>query len=119
MMQQFLTVSLVFTLGACAIGTASQTVASKDRSATPVLQLRIIPSKETYAPSESVITKTVFTNLSDKLLCFPKPEQGRQVAVQGYLIIQVVAPPGHPTLSASLRWLMAADLVRGKGFYQK
>jgi hypothetical protein len=96
MMQQFLTISLLFTLSACAIVTASQTVASKNRSATPVLQLRIIPSKETYAPRESVITKTVFTNLSDKLLCFPKPEQGRQVAAQGYLAIQVVAPSESP-----------------------
>lgn len=62
----------------------------------PVLQIKLIPSKETYALKESVMTKTVLANLSDKLLCFPKPAQGKHVAVQGYLEIQVVAPPGAP-----------------------
>jgi hypothetical protein len=53
----------------------------------------MIPNKETYAVKESVLTKTTFTNLSDTVLCFPKPEQGRQVPAQGYLAIQVAGPP--------------------------
>jgi hypothetical protein len=91
--QQFLAISLSFCFSVLAIGTPSQTAAGKDRSGTPVLRLKLIPNKETYAVKESVLTKTTFTNLSDAVLCFPKPEQGRQVPAQGYLAIEVAGPP--------------------------
>jgi hypothetical protein len=73
--------------------TPPQTVASEDRSGTPVLRLKVIPNKRNYAMRETVLTKTTFTNLSDTVLCFPKPEQGRQVPAQGYLAIQAAGPP--------------------------
>jgi len=93
MAQRFLAISLSFSFSVFAIGTPPQTVASKDRLGTPVLRLKVISNKETYAVKESVLTKTTFTNLSDMVLCFPKPEQGRQVPAQGYLAIQVAGPP--------------------------
>jgi hypothetical protein len=95
MTQQLLGICLALTLVVCAIGAASQT-ATDNRLAKPALHMKMIPSKAAYAPKESVTAKTILTNLSDKRLCFPKPEQGRHIAVQGYFEIQVVAPPGAP-----------------------
>jgi hypothetical protein len=93
MTQQFLAISLAFSFSVFAIGAPPQTVASDDLSATPVLRLRVTLNKESYAVKKSVLTNTTFTNLSDTVLCFPKPEQGRQVPAQGYLAIQVARPP--------------------------
>jgi hypothetical protein len=73
--------------------TPPQTVTSKDRSGTPVLRLELIPNKRNYGMNETVLTKTTFTNLSDTVLCFPKPEQGRQLPLQGYLAVQTAGPP--------------------------
>jgi hypothetical protein len=67
---QSLTVCLVPALGALAIGAPAQTVASIDQPGTPLLQLKVVPSKEAYTAKETILTETIFTNLSDKTVCF-------------------------------------------------
>jgi hypothetical protein len=89
MMLQPLTFSLALALGILAIGTPAQTLPSVDQPGTPLLQLKIISSKETYAVNETILTKTIFINLSDKTVCFPEPVQQVHVPEQGYLAIQV------------------------------
>ncbi len=81
-------------LGMSSIAARPQTANDLPASAAPLLKLRIILGKETYALHEPLFIKTEFTNLSDRTLCFPKPEQGRTVPVQGYLVTGVIAPPG-------------------------
>lgn len=97
-MQQFLAAALLFTGGALVAGAPPQVVVRKDGTETPVLRLKVIPSKETYAVKESVLTKTIFTNVSDRTLCFPKPEQKIEDPQQGYVTFQVVGPPGAPEI---------------------
>jgi hypothetical protein len=94
MRQQFLTALLGLALGAFAFGTPAQSAASVDHPATPILRLKIIPSKETYAANETILIKTIFTNLSDKTVCFPQPVQQIHVPEQGYLAIQAERPGG-------------------------
>jgi len=58
----------------------------------PELKLRIIPDKETYSVHDKVFTKTEFTNLTDKTLCFPEPIQGQAVPTSGYLMTEADRP---------------------------
>ncbi len=85
---------VLLALGMCSIGARSQTAPGTPSSPAPILKLRIILGKETYSLHEPVFIKTEFTNLSDKTVCFPKPEQGRTIPAQGYLATKVIAPPG-------------------------
>ena len=65
--------SLALASGILAIGTPAQTSPSVDQPGTPLLQVKIISSKETYAVNETILTKTIFINLSYKTLFFPEP----------------------------------------------
>jgi hypothetical protein len=73
-------------VGACAISVPAQTAGKALPHKAPELKIRIVPSKETYALHEKVFTKTEFTNLTDKTLCFPKPAQACQNTGSGSLI---------------------------------
>jgi len=111
--QQFLTVSLVFTVTVLTIGAPSQTVDKKNRPETPLLRLTMISSKDTYALKEGILIKTIFTNQSDKTLCFPKPEQEIEVPAQGYLTIKIVGPPGASEIEAFI------DHIDGRGTWPR
>jgi hypothetical protein len=73
----------------------------------------MILGKETYSLHEPVFIKTEFTNLSDKTLCFPKPDQGRTNSVQGYLAMEVTAPPGDTEIEKFI------EVIDGKGVWPR
>jgi len=54
------------------VGLESAGQSNKDKAA-PVLALRIIPAKQTYALNEKVLAKYEFINRSDQPLCLPHP----------------------------------------------
>ena len=80
----------VVALSVCSITVLSQPAKKADQK-MPELKIRIIPDKQTYALHEVVFTRTEFTNLTDKTLCFPEPVQGKAVST-GYLITDADAP---------------------------
>ncbi len=82
-------------LGAFSIGALSQSPEKATPEKDAELKLRIIPNKETYALHEKVFTKTEFTNLTDKTLCFPEPVQDCINSVSGYVITR-----GSPLVSS-------------------
>jgi hypothetical protein len=97
MKEQMRTLSIAFILSLTAIGASSQTADSiRPPTGSPLLKLRIVPSKTAYTLKETVLAKTVFTNVSDQTLCFPKPSQEIKAPEQGYLEIQALGPPGAP-----------------------
>jgi|HubBroStandDraft_6_1064221.scaffolds.fasta_scaffold782239_1 hypothetical protein len=112
MRHQFFVAFLVFTVAALAIDASSQTVARKDPPGTPMLRLKVIPSKEDYVLKEDVLTKTIFTNQSDKILCFPKLEREIEIPAQGYLTIKVVGPPGASEREVMLEHIDGPGLHR-------
>jgi hypothetical protein len=82
----------VLILGANSLLCLSQTATKFLQPKAPELKLRILPNKEAYVLNEKVFTRTEFTNLTDKTLCFPEPAQGQQVPASGYLITEGEAP---------------------------
>jgi hypothetical protein len=87
---------LLVVLILCCSGTRPQTARSITPTALPLLRLKFVPNKETYAMNERVFIKAVITNLSDQTLCFPKPDREATNPIQGYLYTEVT-PPAHAT----------------------
>jgi hypothetical protein len=69
----------------CQFHGLSQTTSRKTPKSDPELKIRIVPNKETYSLQEKVFTKTEFTNLTDKTLCFPAPAQPQEIVGRGYV----------------------------------
>ncbi len=61
----------------------------------PELRLRIIPEKQMYVLNETLFTSTEFTNLTDKTLCFPEPEQRHEDPVVGFIAFTGTGPHGR------------------------
>lgn len=61
-------------------------------SQNPELQLRILLEKDAYTLNEPIFTRTEFTNLTHRTLCFAEPVQGIHDSAQGYLITNAVPP---------------------------
>jgi hypothetical protein len=51
----------------------------------PTLKLEIVPANKTYLVGEPVVVKYKFTNLSDKTLCFPRPDIKSEDETDGYI----------------------------------
>jgi hypothetical protein len=85
-------VILVVAVAASLVSVESQTAGKNKaiRPRAPELEVKVIPSKTTYALHEDVFTKTEFINLTDKTLCFPEPAQGQQVVASGSLTTMAV-----------------------------
>jgi hypothetical protein len=67
----------------CSIHGLSQGTSRKTAKSGPELKIRIVPDKETYSLQEKVFTKTEFTNLTDKTLCFPVPAHAHEIVGRG------------------------------------
>jgi hypothetical protein len=96
MSQRFWILSVLFSLGVGSMAFRPQVPDSLPLPNAPMLKLTTVPNKAAYSLNETVLTRTVFTNLSDKTLCFPKPDQERYDSVQGDLNTKVIPPPGSP-----------------------
>lgn len=70
-------IALMFYLGAYAL-------AQETRS--PQLKLRILVDKDVYALNEHVLVRSELTNLTQKTLCFPVPDQKCQAPEIGSLL---------------------------------
>jgi len=75
-MRQFLTAMLLSCVFGPAMTLICQEIAdqSTNKDARPVLALRIILTKDTYALNEKVVAKYEFANQSDRTLCLPPPD---------------------------------------------
>jgi hypothetical protein len=63
----------------------SQVAPRSAHKVRPELKLRIVPDNEAYSLHEKVFTKTEFTNLTGKTLCFQKPAQAHEIVGVGYV----------------------------------
>src|SRR5271169_6319698 len=94
MWQRLLALFLWSAFGLSSMASWPQTAVEVRPSSTPELNLKTILAKQTYNLNEVVVTQAVFTNLTEKTLCFPKPDQERTNSMQGYLTTEVIPPPG-------------------------
>ena len=51
----------------------------------PLLRLEVVPANTTYRVGEAVVVKYKITNLSDKTICFPRPDTKTADEVEGYI----------------------------------
>ncbi len=76
------------------IGIFAVTMWSQTSKPNVSIELRTISDKETYALKESIMVKSELTNLSTKVLCFPRPSQVCEDSALGYLVTKGIPPAG-------------------------
>ena len=113
-MRQCLSILFVLSaFGLSSVATRSQVAREAHPSSTPELKLKTVLTKQTYNLNENVVTQAVFTNLSEKTLCFPKPDQERINSMQGYLTTKPTPPPGNQETEVFI------DVIDGRGVWPR
>lgn len=113
-MRQSLSILFVLcTFVLSSVATRSQIEVKALSPSTPELKIKTILSKPTYNLNENAVTQTVFTNLSEKTLCFPKPDQERMNSTEGYLITKVMPPSGVQETEIFI------DVIDGRGIWPR
>jgi hypothetical protein len=90
-MNYALVLALLSGISLLCLGQASD----KSKPTKVELKLKVLPEKEIYHLNEPLLTRTEFTNRTDRTLCFPEPAQGFENPIQGSVRLVGYGPAGR------------------------